>query len=273
MKIIDAHLHFWPGEPYFDEIALAAGHKNTEAHLYEQYQTCEIAMGIVMGNDTLEKERHRYPSFLRYCIGLDSNFTAQHDLQSTVDQVEWHLQQSSCVGIKLYPGYCTGYVSDKQYRPYYELARRYQKPVAIHTGATAGAEACLKYSHPLTVDEIAAEYSDVQFVLCHFGSPWVQDAAAVMAKNENVAADLSGLLEGCPNLERLWEEQGAFFAYTKMWMTYLGQYDRLMFGTDWPLVNLPLYIRFIQKMVPEYAWEKVFFDNANRIYQLHLEKI
>ena len=55
MKIIDAHLHFWPGEPYFDEIALAAEHQNTEKHLYEQYQAHEIIMGIVMGNDTLEK--------------------------------------------------------------------------------------------------------------------------------------------------------------------------------------------------------------------------
>ena len=49
MKIIDAHLHFWPGEPYFDEIALAAEHQNTEKHLYEQYQAHEIIMGIVMG--------------------------------------------------------------------------------------------------------------------------------------------------------------------------------------------------------------------------------
>ena len=53
MKIIDAHLHFWPGEPYFDEIALAAKHQNTEKHLYEQYQAHEITMGIVMGIDTL----------------------------------------------------------------------------------------------------------------------------------------------------------------------------------------------------------------------------
>ena len=38
--------------------------------------------------------------------------------------------------------------------------------------------------------------NDVQFVMCHFGNPWLMDAAAVVEKNENVAADLSGLLEG-----------------------------------------------------------------------------
>ena len=38
MKIIDAHLHFRPGErEYFNQIAIAAGHENTEAHLRQEY--------------------------------------------------------------------------------------------------------------------------------------------------------------------------------------------------------------------------------------------
>ena len=129
-----------------------------------------------------------------------------------------------------------------------------------------------EYSHPMTVDEIATEYADVQFVLCHFGSPWVQDAAAVMAKNENVAAEPTAFWKDARSFLPFGKEQSAFFAYLKMWMAYLGRYDSLMFGTDWPLVNLPLYIRFIQRLVPEQVWKKVFFDNANRIYQLHLDK-
>ena len=37
---------------------------------------------------------------------------------------------------------------------------------------------------------------DVQFVMCHIGNPFLQDAIAVLEKNHNVAVDLSGLLEG-----------------------------------------------------------------------------
>ena len=33
MKIIDAHLHFVPENPYFQEIAVRAEHKNTEEDL------------------------------------------------------------------------------------------------------------------------------------------------------------------------------------------------------------------------------------------------
>ncbi|HIS31948.1 MAG TPA: amidohydrolase family protein [Candidatus Limivivens intestinipullorum] len=100
------------------------------------------------------------------------------------------------MGIKVYAGYTHRYVSDPLYQPYYDLAASYHKPVAIHTGAMSGSWGRLKYSHPLTVDEAASQWPQVQFVICHLGNPWLPDAAAVIEKNDNVAADLSGLLEG-----------------------------------------------------------------------------
>lgn len=54
MKIIDAHLHFCPGREYFDGIAVAAGHENTEEHLREEYRRLGIVHGIVMGNRGLD---------------------------------------------------------------------------------------------------------------------------------------------------------------------------------------------------------------------------
>ena len=47
----------------------------------------------------------------------------------------------------------------------------------------------------MTVDEVAADFPDVQFVICHCGNPWLLDATEVATKNDNVAVDLSGLLE------------------------------------------------------------------------------
>ena len=49
MKIIDSHLHFCPGYPHFDEIAIEAGHINNEEHLRECFQKYNIVGGIVMG--------------------------------------------------------------------------------------------------------------------------------------------------------------------------------------------------------------------------------
>ena len=93
---------------------------------------------------------------------------------------------------------------------------------------------------------------------------------AVMEKNRNVSADLSGLLEGRVDLEEYFREQAGYVGLLRTWLTALGKWDRIMFGTDWPIVNLEEYIQYIQRIVPPQHHEKVFFDNANRIYVLGL---
>lgn len=272
MNIIDAHLHFVPGAPYFDHIAENAGHENTESHLKNQYKENHIRRGIVMGNRSLALEDHNYPEFLSYCIGLDSSLLPsgfiegdQKTLKETADLVEQHLKRDSCVGIKLYPGYSPVYITDRCYEPFYDLAKSYKKPVAVHTGETAGPNATLRYSHPLTVDEAAATHPEVQFVMCHFGNPWLNDAAAVMSKNQNVAADLSGLLEGSVDIKQMFEEQKGYIEMLRTWLTYFGYRD-VMFGTDWPLANLKGYIDFTKQLIPEKHWEDVFYNNAKKIY-------
>ncbi|RAZ23822.1 amidohydrolase, partial [Klebsiella oxytoca] len=72
--------------------------------------------------------------------------------------------------------------SDPVYEPVYELAARYDKPVAVHMGLTAFPRAHLKYAHPLTLDEVAADHKRTRFVMCHFGNPFLESAAAVVEK-------------------------------------------------------------------------------------------
>lgn len=272
MKIIDAHLHFVPGDEYFGQIATAAGHQNTVEHIREKYEKLGIVCGIVMGNRKLEPECHQYPEFMRYCIGIDSFYLTKHDIKDSYDQIEQNLKRDNCVGIKLYPGYSHIYVTDPVYDQVYELAEAYHKPVAIHTGETATPQALLKYSHPLTLDEAAVAHPNVQFVMCHFGNPWLMDAAAVVSKNKNVAVDISGLLEGHVDIQNFLTEKCGYVEALKTWLGYFGEYDKVMFGTDWPLVNLKEYIEFARAVVPEKYYEKVFFDNADRIYQLGLKQ-
>lgn len=268
MKIIDAHLHLCRGDEYFDGIAAVAGHENTQEHLWKQFDRMDTACGIVMGNRGLQMENHRYPDFLRYCIGLDSTYLSQTSVEESAPLIEAHLRLNQCVGVKLYPGYNPGYITDPVYDPVYELAEMYGKAVAVHTGTTAGSNALLKYSHPLTLDEAAVRHPNVQFVMCHFGNPWLADAAAVLEKNENVAADLSGLLEGRVDLDRFFQEKAGYVEQLRSWLGYLHEYDRIMYGTDWPLVNLEEYREFIQRLVPEIYHEKVFYKNAKAIYKL-----
>ena len=273
MKIIDAHLHLFPPEPRTDAMAEAVGHQNSTEHLRKVYGELGMVHGVVMGNRTLETGRHCYPEDLfHYCVGLDSlvldrGRSIPEDLP---DQVEEHLKRPSCCGVKLYPGYNRLWLTDPVYDPIYRLAERYDKPVADHTGLTAYARAHLKYSHPLALDEAAADHPRTRFVMCHFGNPFLQEAAAVLGKNPNVCADLSGLLEGRVELDRYFEEQAGYAGLLKSWLASTCAWDRILYGTDWPIVNLGEYIGFIQRLAPERHWEAVFFENAHRVYGLGL---
>lgn len=268
MRIIDAHLHFGQ-EPYFDEIARAAHHENTEAHLRQTYERLGIVSGIVMGNRPIAETQATYPAMLHYCVGIAKETFVNNDFKKSLPYIEQHLQRPSCVGIKLYPGYNRYWIYDSMFAPLYALVARYHKCVAVHTGLTASPDALLKYSHPSVLDEAATKFRDVQFVMCHFGEPWFTDAAAVIEKNPNVAADLSGILEGkIPDFEAFLKKKHFYIGRLKGWLEYLDSYDRFLFGTDWPLANLEDYIAFTKEIIPEEYWPVVFAENAERIYHL-----
>ena len=270
LKIIDAHLHF-AKESYFDTIAIAAGHQNNANHLADCYKKLGIIHGIVMGNRTLNIEDHIYPKFLSYCIGLDMIVSNSVDWRENLFKIEQNLQRRECVGIKLYPGYLHFYVSDDSLEPLYKLAVKYNKPVAIHTGLTAMSGAYLKYSHPMVIDEAAAKFPAVQFVMCHLGEPWIADAVAVLSKNPNVAADLSGMLESkIPNMEQFIEKKKFYIEQMRGWLEYLNDYKRIMFGTDWPLANLNDYVEFVKAFIPQEEWQQVFSESAINIYNLDI---
>lgn len=272
MKIIDAHLHLFTG-PSAEEMARSAGHHNDTGHLRQVYGELGIVHGVVMGNHSLDTDRTDYPSGLfHYCAGLDSGLPEDGGSvpPGLPEQVEAHLRREDCCGVKLYPGYNRIRLSDPLYRPVYELAARYDKPVAVHMGLTAFARAHLKYCHPLALDEVAADFPKTRFVMCHFGNPFFDSAAAVLAKNPNAAADLSGFLEGRVDLDGYFQAQAGYTGLLQTWLAASLSWDKIMFGTDWPIANLEEYIRLIQRIVPAEHWEQVFFRNANRIYGLGL---
>ena len=273
MKIIDAHLHLFPQEPRIEQMAQRVGHSNSIEHLRSVYAELGMVHGVVMGNRSLEADYHDYPAdMFHYCIGLDSSLLGggKTPIEDMPQKVEEHLRRESCCGVKLYPGYNKISIADKLYEPVYELAAKYDKPVAIHTGLTSHAKAHLKYCHPMALDEVAADHRKTRFVMCHFGNPFFETSAAVLAKNPNVCADLSGLIDGRIDFDSYFEEQSGYVFLFKSWLAASGCWDRIMYGTDWPIVNLGEYIEYIKRIVPEKHWEKVFFDNANEIYRLKL---
>lgn len=281
MKIIDAHLHLKKAEG-FDALCRENGHINEFGHLMECFDEENISGCIVMGTGRLEDnpclpglfdlagnvnlKNYQYPSSVCFCIGVDPEGLREDRVNETLAAYREAVSCPNCVGFKIYLGYRPFYADNQLYHPVYEIALEHDLTVAFHTGDTANPTGRLRFSHPLTVDEVAVRYPNLRIVLCHFGNPWILDAAEVAKKNPNVYVDLSGLAVGIPNATEFRKRYKGYVEQLETWLGYLDKWDRVLYGSDWPLVNLHSYINLIRSIVPQKEWERVFYKNALSAY-------
>ncbi len=78
--------------------------------------------------------------------------------------------------------------------------------------------------------------------------------------------DLSGLLEGKFDGALFYEKHRDYFRYLRMWLDYVDRYDKVLYGTDWPLINIRSYIDTMKLVVPAEHHQEFFYDNALRVY-------
>ena len=263
-KVIDAHLHIFGHCEFGDRLAHGIGDEPTQEYLTEKYYgRLGIEKGIVMGNGPLEEQGKNLGEYFYYSAGLD-----EKDSWLKLEEIESHLQRKRCVGVKLYPGYYELYPNDKSLYPIYKMTEEYGKVLSVHTGMVAGNGGHLKYCRPIHLDDIATDFPGLKIVMCHFGNPFLQEAAAVLEKNPNMYADLSGLIEGAFETETFIKDQSGYLEILKSWMHYVSDYGKFIYGTDWPAVNCFEYRELIKRLVPEQYHEKVFYENAVRVYGL-----
>lgn len=168
-------------------------------------------------------------------------------------------------GLKLYPGYEAFYVHDPRMRVVYELAGEFGVPVMIHSGDTFDPKGKVKYAHPLEIDEVAVDFRDVTFVICHLGNPWVTDAMEVIYKNDNVVGDISGFTLG--HFDERFEQY--MLQKVKEAIIFAGDPSSLLFGTDWPIAKISGYLRFVRNLgLSEEETELILWKNAARIFNL-----
>ena len=177
-------------------------------------------------------------------------------------------REPDLVAIKLYPGYRAFYPHDPRLDPVYEYARRRRLPVMIHQGDTLDGIGLVKYARPIEVDEVAGRYRDLSFVLCHFGNPWVEEAAEIVYKNPNVHADTSGLLAhpSAPYFGRMVER-----ARRRLYnaIVTVGSPDRILYGSDWPLEELTVAVDLVRGLdLPAEDLDAILGGNARRLFRL-----
>jgi uncharacterized protein len=180
--------------------------------------------------------------------------------------LEERIRDGMVKGIKLYPGYEPYAINDPSLEAVYRLAAKHKVPVLIHTGDTYSKKAKLRFAHPLLVDDVAVDYPDVQFVICHLGNPWFTDTAEVLYKNDNVFADISGLTLGqfTTDFEKYLVQR------VKDMIVHMGDPSRqLLYGSDWPLVKMGPYVDFLDNLkLPDDQKESVAWKTAAKLFRI-----
>jgi predicted TIM-barrel fold metal-dependent hydrolase len=200
-------------------------------------------------------------------LGVVAGISYLHYKEKDLRELADDLRAGRVKGLKLYPGYEPFYPHDKRLKVVYDLAEEFQVPVMIHTGDTYSPMGKLKYAHPLEIDEVAVDHPNVRFVICHLGNPWLTDAMEVVYKNANVYADISGLMLG--------EFSQAFEDYMsdeiEDVITYAGEPEKFLFGTDWPICSMKSYLEFVGRLeISAKDKHMLLYENSRRLFRLDL---
>lgn len=182
-----------------------------------------------------------------------------------LDELRSLLEDGQIKGLKLYPGYEPFYPADPKLAPAYALAEEFDVPVMIHTGDTYARTGKVKYSHPINVDEVAVDFPRVKFLICHLGNPWFRDCMEVVYKNDNVYADISGLVLG-NFTDRFEEYMRRQLQEMLLWGMNPG---KVLFGTDWPISSMESYLGFMEELrLPVKDKQLLFYENAARLFKI-----
>jgi uncharacterized protein len=166
-------------------------------------------------------------------------------------------------GFKLHPNLQAFYPNDRTAYILYETLQELGVPVIFHSGQTgigAGARGGggirLKYSNPLLVDDVAADFPDLTIVLAHPSFPWQDEALAVATHKPRVYIDLSGWSP------KYFPPQLVQYANTLL-------KDRVLFGSDYPLLTPDRWLADFEKLpIRDEVRPLILKENAARLLGL-----
>jgi len=272
--LIDCHVHL--NNYYTNEGETPRPTEENVRILRETMAENDVDHAVVLTSYKINVDRPSVEDVLKI-LAADPRTTVVEGLrwrgESRTDlfHMEERIRDGMVKGIKLYPGYDHYPINDPSLESVFRIAEKHDVPVMIHCGDTYARSAKVRMAHPLLVDDVAVDYPGVRFVICHLGNPWFQDTAEVLYKNDNVYADISGLILG----NFTYEFERYLVARVRDMIMYMGEPGKqLMFGTDWPLVEMGPYVRFLESLeFEDEAWENIAWRTAAELFRIDTSKL
>ena len=145
----------------------------------------------------------------------------------------------------------------------YEVIAEHNMPAIFHsghsgvgTGLPGGGGVRLKYSNPMHLDDVAADFPDMKVIIAHPSWPWQDEALSVCLHKSNVYIDLSGWSP------KYFPPQLVHYANTML-------KEKMLFGTDYPLITPDRWMKdFKEAGFREEVHQLILKDNACKVLGL-----
>jgi uncharacterized protein len=166
-------------------------------------------------------------------------------------------------GFKFHPSMQAFVPNDAAYYPLWAEIESLGVPALFHTGQTGigaglpgGRGIKLRYSDPMLLDDVAADFPGLTVIMAHPSVPWADAQISIATHKSNVYIDLSG-----------WSPKYFPPALVRAANSYLQ--DKVLFGTDYPLLTPQRWLRDFEALdLKPDVRPKILKDNAVRMLAL-----
>lgn len=193
-------------------------------------------------------------------VGFASVDPHQADAPIRLREAICHLGLS---GLNLDPAVQRFYPNDSENAfPLYQVCADLEIPAFVQCGMSWAPSGLAKYSQPVLLEEAVQSFPSVNFVLGHFGWPWILESAMLALKYPNVYLDTAILFSGPPN-----------DAYRHVLVEQLGLnvierslFQKILFGSSYPRIDIRRSVRGLCSLGLSPAAEKAILGgNASRL--------
>lgn len=166
-------------------------------------------------------------------------------------------------GFKFHPTMQGFYPYDRSAYPLYEAIAEEGAITLFHTGQTGvgagmrgGMGMRLKYSNPIHLDDVAADFPDMPIIMAHPSFPWQEEALSVATHKPNVYIDMSG-----------WSPK--YFPPILMRYANTLLKHKMLFGSDWPAITPDRWLKDFETIdIRDEVRPLILKENARRLLKL-----
>jgi uncharacterized protein len=245
---IDVHVHpptkeflIDSGGGHVEAAAKKFGHTielRTFEQMLDEYTRCGVEKLVLFAwdaettshmprvtNEFVATAAHRFPERIVGFASVDPH------KKSAVKDLEYAIRELGLAGLKFHPQVQAFEPNDPAYYPLYSKCVELGVPVTFHTGSTywgaglaGGGSVKLRFSDPMLLDDVAADFPELKLIMAHPGWPWQDEQLAIATHKSNVYIDLSG-----------WSPK----YFQPLLITYMTKMipQKFLFGTDYPMLS------------------------------------